>query len=1102
MSPLDEHRFEHGRGARGAPLTAVLGPTNTGKTHYALERMTAYATGMIGLPLRLLAREVYDKLIEKKGKRAVALVTGEEKIIPPGAAYWVCTVEAMPLEVRCDFVAIDEIQLCADRERGAIFTSRLMYARGVHETLLLGSDTMKPVIRRLFPDADFISRARFSELSYAGHKKVSRLPRRSAIVAFSADAVYSIAELVRRQRGGAAVVMGALSPRTRNAQAELYQSGDVEYLVATDAIGMGLNMDIDMVGFAATRKWDGRSPRNLTHAELAQIAGRAGRHVRDGFFASTADCGGLDEEAVEAIEEHRFDPVGALQWRNERLNFSSLHALQRSLDEPPPRAEFVRARFLDDEAALKRLSADRRVADIARGGAALKLLWEVCQTPDFRKVSPEQHARMLSDLFLQLIDRGRIADDWTAREVQKLDRTDGQVDALSNRIAHVRTWTYLSHRSGWLDRAPYWQERTRQIENRLSDALHERLIGRFVDRRTSVLMRKLKDDAPLETAVSDDGEVTVEGEFVGRLLGFQFLSDPRAKGPHAKTVRAAALKALRPEIAARSAQLASASVKEFDLRADGSLWWRSAPIARLKKGPLPLRPDIVIENPEMLTASALERVEDRLKDVIATEIETAIGPLIALQKAVSITGPEAIEGVARGLGFRLVENFGAVARAQVSDDIRNLEQADRGKLRKLGVRFGEFSLYMPMLLKPAPARLLILLRSLWEDRPPASFTPPPPGLTSVPLDKDAPHALYYAAGFRPSGARAVRIDMLERLADLIRKEREFSGREGFEATTQMMSLVGCSGEEFEAILQSLGFRKQMMTLPAGEAKAARAYVAALRAAAQPAKRGRKGLPVKGSAAAAPVAEADNAETPNASEETVAGEAPAAETVAVAEGASEETGVTASADAAPETPTVETVATTGEETPTDQAPAAEEPAAPESSEPEATAEIVAETAEEATAENAETPAADEPAAEATPSETAPAEAAEAAPAAEEDAGPVEIVLWRQAPRRPRGQPNQRGEHQRGRQQRGGERREGGDGEARKDARPPRSGDKRPAKKFQGKPHGGPKGGPKGPRKEQPQRGSQHSTPRHRKEADPNSPFAVLAALKGGSDQGSE
>jgi len=1036
MSPLDERAGDGRFGIRG--LTAVLGPTNTGKTHFAIERMTAYATGMIGLPLRLLAREVYDKVAAKKGTRAVALVTGEEKIIPPNASYWVCTVEAMPLGVECDFVAIDEVQLAADRERGAVFTSRLLHARGRYETLLLGSDTMKPIIRRLFPDAEFVSRARFSALEYAGHKKVSRLPRRSAIVAFSAESVYSIAELVRRQRGGAAVVLGALSPRTRNAQAELYQSGDVEYLVATDAIGMGLNMDIDVVAFAATRKYDGRSPRNLQPAELAQIAGRAGRHVRDGAFCTTADCPALDEETVHSIEEHQFDPVTALQWRNERLNFASLHSLLRSLEEGPPRDEFVRSRNLDDELALRRLASDHRIADVARGGAALKLLWEVCQTPDFRKVSAEQHARLLSDVYLQLIETGRIDEAWIAREIKKLDRTDGQIDALSNRIAHVRTWTYISHRAGWLERSAYWQDRARQIEDRLSDALHERLIGRFVDRRTSVLLRKLKDDAPLETAVSAEGEVIVEGEFVGRLLGFQFLADPREKGPHAKTVRSAALKALRPEIAARAGQLTNAPRPDFDLRADGTIWWRSAPIASLSKGPLPLRPRVVVSDPDMLATNALARVQERLEDFVSDAIGGALGPLVALHRAVSITGEDAIEGVARGLGYRLVENFGALARAQVADDVKALEQADRARLRNLGVRFGEFNIFLPALLKPAPARMLVLLRALWEDRPPASFSPPPAGHTSAPLDNDAPHALYYAAGFRPSGSRAVRIDMLERLADLVRKEREISGREGFEATPQMMSLVGCSGEDFEAILQSLGFRKNVLTLNASEAVAARAVVSERRSASLGSDRaGRK------------KAKPGAVSTPS-------GPAPAQEPAA-SDGAVD--------DGGPKTP-AEDAATPTLAVFDDGAAAA--PHANEAGGPTATLEKGA-------AQDEAAPAAGE-------RDDAPAEG-------EPSDATVELVLWRQPPRKP-----QAARPRRAKSANAGERGEARPSEGERKGRP------RGKKPFQGAPRGGPAKDRSDRADRSPAPPKRDGRPHFRKEADPNSPFAVLAALKArGSDQ---
>lgn len=796
--------------AGGGRVCAVLGPTNTGKTHYALERMLAHKSGMIGLPLRLLAREIYDRILKVRDPREVALVTGEEKIIPPNPRYWVATVEAMPLERQVEFLAIDEIQLAADPERGRIFTSRLLHARGRSETLFLGSHTMRPILERLFGNIQFLARDRFSRLTYTGPKKATRLPRRSAIVAFSSDTVYAMAELIRRQRGGAAVVLGALSPRTRNAQAELYQSGEVDFLIATDAIGMGLNMDIDHVAFAASRKFDGARPRNLTPSELAQIAGRAGRHVNDGTFGVTADCPAFDEDLVQSIEDHQFDPVKALMWRSEQIDFSSLPALLRSLERPPPRDVFIRSRREDDEDALARLSIRDDIRDIAKGGAALATLWDICQMPDFRKVGGDQHARLLGDLYLILMHEGRIGDAWLEPRIERLDRTDGDIDALSARIAHVRTWTYLSHRAAWIDRAAYWQERARAIEDALSDALHEKLTQRFVDRRTSTLLKRLKDDAPLLAGVTDDGEVIVEGQFVGRLLGFEFIVDPRASGAEAKSLRAAGEKALRPVLAARAAALANADGEELRLDDDGTLWWRAAPVARLQKGPAALRPDLSITGLADITPNMRGRVEDRLKSFVASKIEGLLGPLVSLQAAANAEGDDALKGITKGVAYRLVENFGATSRTQFGDDLKQIDQTERGKLRKIGMRFGEFTLFMPALLKPAPASLLTLLWALWTDRKPGDIPPPQAGRVSIEINESLPHAYYYACGYRPSGQRAVRIDMLERLAGLIRTARNEGGREGFEATSQMMSLVGCSGEDFEAILRSLGFRKHVV----------------------------------------------------------------------------------------------------------------------------------------------------------------------------------------------------------------------------------------------------------------------------------------------------
>jgi ATP-dependent RNA helicase SUPV3L1/SUV3 len=791
-----------------ASLVALLGPTNTGKTHFGIDRMLAHRSGLIGLPLRLLAREVYDRLITLRPANSVALVTGEEKIVPPSPSYWVSTVEAMPLDQQTEFVAVDEIQLAADAERGRVFTSRLLHARGTKETLFLGSDTMRPILRRLFPEIAFQSKERFSQLSYAGSKKVTRLPRRTAIVGFSADTVYAIAELVRRQRGGAAVVLGALSPRTRNAQAELYQSGEVDYLVATDAIGMGLNMDIDHVAFSAARKFDGRGFRDLRPHELAQIAGRAGRHIRDGAFGVTGDCAPFDEEIVARIENHQFDPVEALQWRSDALDFSSIALLRQSLERRSPSPDLVRARPDEDEAALIGLTADEDLARRTRGRAATELLWQVCQIPDFRKVSLDQHLKLLADLYEQIEGGGRIGDDFLSARVNKLADTDGEFDTISSRIAHIRTWTYLSNRASWVENAAYWQARTREIEDGLSDALHEKLTQRFVDRRTSVLLKKLRDEAPVLAGVNDDGEVIVEGQFVGRLLGFEFAVDPRVRGADAKRMRGAAERALAPVLAARAAALANAPESELRLKDDAVIWWRSSPVATLRKGPAMLRPEIVIRGLDAISPNLRGRVADRLSDWLAARIEVPLAELIALKRAVDATGEDALTGQARGIAFRLVENFGAMSRSQFGDELKQLGQDERGKLRNLGVRFGEYTLHMPSLLKPAAARLMAMLWALWADKTPGEIQLPKPGLVSLVSNQDLPHTFYYALGYRPSGDRAVRIDMLERLAQQIRAARNGpNAKEGFESTSQMMSLVGCSGEEFDGILRSLGYRK-------------------------------------------------------------------------------------------------------------------------------------------------------------------------------------------------------------------------------------------------------------------------------------------------------
>src|SRR5215813_4018750 len=542
--------------ASAGRITAVLGPTNTGKTYLAVERMLGHRTGMIGFPLRLLARENYDRIVKLKGARAVALITGEEKIVPPSPSYFVCTVESMPLDRRVAFLAVDEIQLAADPERGHVFTQRLLEARGEDETMFLGADTIRPLLRKLVPEAEVISRPRFSTLTYAGTKKLTRLLRRSAVVAFSAADVYELAELMRRQRGGCAVVMGALSPRTRNAQVAMYQAGEVDYLVATDAIGMGLNMDVDHVAFAKLVKFDGRAPRRLSAPEIAQIAGRAGRHMNDGSFGTTTEVGGLEPELVEAIENHRFDPLAALSWRNSDLDFRSLDGLLRSLERPPPMPGLIRTREADDHAALTALARDAATADLARSRAALRLLWEVCQMPDFRKTLSDAHTRLLAQVFRHLTGPSRVLPvDWVADQIARIDRVEGDIDALVQRIAYIRTWTYIAHRGDWLADSRHWQERTRAIEDRLSDALHQSLTQRFVDRRHAVLTRGLKGGGELASAVTAAGDVVVEGHPVGRLEGLRFVPDSADGTEATRSLMASARRALARELPARLRRL-------------------------------------------------------------------------------------------------------------------------------------------------------------------------------------------------------------------------------------------------------------------------------------------------------------------------------------------------------------------------------------------------------------------------------------------------------------------------------------------------------------------------------------------------------------------
>jgi len=803
------------------PVTAILGPTNTGKTHYAVERMLAHGKGMIGLPLRLLAREIYDRVRLKVGDRHVALVTGEEKIIPPTAKYWVCTVEAMPPDIEVPFLAIDEVQLCADFERGHIFTDRVLHRRGLEETLLLGSATMRPILEHLLNDVKFTERPRLSKLSYAGQKKLSRLPPRSAIVAFNAEMVYAVAEHIRKQSGGAAVVMGALSPRTRNAQVALYQSGDVDYLVATDAIGMGLNMDVNHVAFAATRKFDGFQFRQLNPSELGQIAGRAGRYMNDGTFGVSAEAEPFEQEVIDQLENHTFDPVRVLQWRNNALDFRSLDGLRKTLGYLPKTQGLTRAQDSSDVLALEALTRDEPTARLIQSQKDVLRAWEVCQLPDYRNISPAEHAQLVQRIvgYLQS-GNGYVSEDWLAKQLAHCESLEGGIDTLSTRISHVRSWSFIANRADWLEAPHYWQARTKEIEERLSDVLHERLTQRFIDRRTSVLLRRLAKKEGLMTNIEAGGEVRVEGAFVGRVEGLLFKPDAAAEGAEQQALRNAASVAIATEITARAHSLAATPDTELKLSKQGEILWQDNAIGRIHAGDHVLRPRAEVIADTLLPAPVRDDVRERLQKFVQRHVASLLEPLIKLEEA------DGFEAEARGMAFRIVEAFGVLPREDVSGEVKTLSQETRAKLRTHGVRFGAYHLFLPALLKPAATDLRLLLWWLARKGEGQVPTAPANGLTSATADTTKPEGFYRIVGYRICGRRVVRVDMVERLADLIRDRVFWKARidteqrpagsvegGGFTVVPDMMSLVGCSGEEFDEILVSMGYKAQKRPLP-------------------------------------------------------------------------------------------------------------------------------------------------------------------------------------------------------------------------------------------------------------------------------------------------
>ena len=796
-------------------LRAILGPTNTGKTHLAIERMCAHSSGVIGFPLRLLAREVYDRVVQMKGASQVALITGEERIVPQGARYFLCTAESMPVQGEGEdgrdfaFAAIDEAQLGIDPERGHVFTDRMLRARGREETLILGSDTLKPLVRKLLPEAEIVSRPRFSTLRYAGAAKLSRLPPRSAIVAFSAEQVYALAEMLRRFKGGAAVVMGALSPSTRNAQVAMFQRGEVDYLVATDAIGMGLNMDVTHVAFAGLDKFDGRRDRRLTIAEMAQIAGRAGRHQRDGSFG-TLGLGGdaapeLSDEEVNAIEEHRFRPLDHLYWRSADLDFTTVTDLIASLEARSDDPLLKPAPLAIDLSVLKLLAEDPAIA--ATQGKRARKLWAVCGLPDFRKVGPMHHARMVRRLFSYIGEGGHIPHEWFAAEVARLDRVEGDIEALADRLAGIRSWAYIAQRSDWLADPEKWAERTRGVEARLSDALHERLTQRFVDRRTAVLVRDIgaRGADALPVTVAADGEVSVGPEPIGHLAGFEFKVDPTARHADKRLLLAAAERRLGDELDRRAAKLCEAPDTEFRLveEAGGlAIGWDGQILARLAPGRS-------LMEPAVRTARALDRLSTERRAKLRARLERWVESQVdrhlpALKSLARAAGDRSVSPGIRALAAMLVDAGGLLPRRAIAAQLGQLDKADRHRLYQLHVRLGALDVYVQALLKPAAQQWRAALLAVRSGQP----MPRLPQPSAATLDGSAdPRGASLA--FRRIGTSWLRIDLADRLAAHAHQVRQHGGEDPVDVA--LATSLGLDEPTVRHLMAEIGF------VPSGEA---------------------------------------------------------------------------------------------------------------------------------------------------------------------------------------------------------------------------------------------------------------------------------------------
>ena len=781
-------------------ITAVLGPTNTGKTHLAIETMLSFDSGMIGFPLRLLAREVYDKVIKKISLDKVALITGEEKIIPSNAKYFLCTVESMPIDKHLEFVGVDEIQMCSDHERGHIFTERLLNMRGEKLTMLMGSSTIKNIISKLNGDIEFINRDRLSKLTYVGHKKISRINRKTAIIAFSAEEVYAIAELIRRQKGGAAIVMGSLSPKTRNAQVELYQSGDVDFLVATDAIGMGINMDLDHVYFSNLKKFDGKKLRKLNLSEIGQIAGRAGRYLNDGNFGITGDCKEITAEDVELLENHKFEEIRSLFWRNSYLNFNNPLSLIKSLEEKPQMDWLRKIHECEDEKALKYFLRDKNLINFKFDKITLNLLWECCQIPDFVKKTYGNHYEVIGNVFKFLSsEKGRISNEFMRLQLIKLDKLEGNVDSLSNRIANVRTWSYVSNKNNWIENQNYWIEKTKHLEDRLSDRLHEELTKTFIDKRASVLARGLKQDMEFKTEILENNNVMIDNHFIGKINGLKLELDLKkgALETDIKSLKKAARQSIGPELEKRIQTIIDTGL--IELNNDFKIYWNNSPIAKLTIGNDYLNPNFELIVDETIEINQKQKLSEYINKWTQGKINTVLKNLIDLKNL------KENNSSIKALAYQLYENNGVLKREQVSEYLKTLGQNERRILRELGVKFGRYHVFLFQLIKPEAVSLRTLLWKNFHQKY-YNLKPPTFGLNFLD-DKDSKNKNFMLlCGFEKFDTFFVRIDILERLFMLIINSSNSKENKEMKIIPEMLNLLGCSKENFKKLLQKMGYK--------------------------------------------------------------------------------------------------------------------------------------------------------------------------------------------------------------------------------------------------------------------------------------------------------